>query len=695
MDVKELIGVTLGNCSLERIIGRGGMGAVFLAQQARPIRIVAVKALLPPQGTDPADQRIFLERFRREADTVAKLEHKNILPVYESAESLVNGQEIAYLVMPYIRGGTLRERIDEMNREGKHFDLRLVADYIDQVADALDYAHTLGVVHRDVKPANLLFHQDGRLLLSDFGIARLSAMPALTNAGIFLGTAEYASPEQANAGNLDARSDIYSLGIILYELLTGHVPFTAPNPFAILAKHLKEPVPSIRNARPDLSPSIEFVVKKALAKNPADRYQSAHEMAADLRAAISPISAIPADSAAIAASAAPGMLRLGGDARNSDSTVADHPWLPPVAHVAQGDSPPAPALATPAVGVASPIPPTSPAVPIGPAGGAVPTPGQPGQWYWPSQGAQQQQGAYATPVQQVAGNGAASANPALTRQWKRRWYYYGTILVAVLAQLPVLGLLLAANVPGSASPAILGLLLGTCVNLLALAAIGFTGVTRDRPIRKYVYRCLAVALAAPLVSGFFVNFGAGPHAHSVYFPLIAYLVLLASNIFALRQLGGVDIAPEQVRSATILWRSVLIGALTGLLPLTMILVLTLTTSAASPSGVPPLLHVFGVLLIALIGAPTPGAVLAVWLSQKMSASTFFRSSALAGMLMFAAAFVLSALWSLLTAGHLLFLAQFKLSGLAFLVGLLTLSLIGALRGMLDVHVYWRLTHRPA
>ncbi len=692
MDVKELIGVTLGNCSLERIIGRGGMGAVFLAQQSRPIRIVAVKALLPPQGTDPADQRIFLERFRREADTVAKLEHKNILTVYESAEALVNGQEVAYLVMPYIRGGTLRERIDEMNREGKHFDLRLVADYIDQVADALDYAHTLGVVHRDVKPANLLFHQDGRLLLSDFGIARLSAMPALTNAGIFLGTAEYASPEQANAGNLDARSDIYSLGIILYELLAGHVPFTAPNPFAILAQHLKEPVPSIRNARPDLSPSIEFVVKKALAKNPADRYQSAHEMAADLRAAISPVS--PA-SAAIAASAAPGMLRLGGDARNSNSTVADHPWLPPMGQMAQGNSLPAPALATQAAGVASPIPPTSPAIPIPPAGGLAPTQGQPGQWHWSPQDAQQQQGAFASPAQQVAANGAASANPVLTRQWKRRWYYYGAILVAALAQLPVLGLLFAANVPGSASPAILGLLIGTCVNLLALAAIEFTGVTRTRPIRQYVYRCLAVALAAPLVSGFFINFGVGPRAHSVYFPLIAYLVLLASNIFALRQLGSVDLAPEQVRSASLLWRSVLIGALTGLLPLTLILVLTLTTPATSPTGIPPLLHIFGVLLIALIGAPTPGAVLAVWLSQKMSASTFFRSSALAGMLMFAAAFMLSALWSLLTGGHLLFLNQFKLSGLAFLVGLLTLSLIGALRGMLDAHIYWRLTRRQA
>src|SRR3954447_10680542 len=180
MDIKELIGITLGTCTLERVIGRGGMGAVYLAQQARPVRTVAVKVLIPSNTYDPDQQRVFLERFRREADTIAKLEHKNILPIYEYDEALINEKHLAYLVMPFIRGGTLRERIDEMNRSGSHFDLKVIANYISEVADALSYAHSLGVVHRDIKPGNLLFHQDGRLLLSDFGIVRLKAMPSLT-----------------------------------------------------------------------------------------------------------------------------------------------------------------------------------------------------------------------------------------------------------------------------------------------------------------------------------------------------------------------------------------------------------------------------------------------------------------------------------------------------------------------------------
>src|SRR6266581_5525031 len=346
MDAKELIGVTVGTCTLERVVGRGGMGAVFMAQQARPVRTVAVKVLIPPAGSEEDQEGVFLARFQREADTVAKLEHKNILPIYEYDEAMVDQEHLAYLVMPFIRGGTLRVRIDEMKRSGSHFDLGLVASYISQVADALSYAHSLGVVHRDIKPGNLLFHLDGRLLLSDFGIVRLKAMPALTTAGSFLGTAEYASPEQVSAAELDPRSDIYSLGIILFELLTLHVPFTGPNPFAVMSKQLSEPVPSIRNIRPDLSPSIEFVVKKALAKNPKDRYQNAIEMADDLNAAITPALAIAAG------------MRLPGDANHDDLTVSDRSWQAPVG--AQFIAPSQAAMA-PADYTGGALPPTNPA----------------------------------------------------------------------------------------------------------------------------------------------------------------------------------------------------------------------------------------------------------------------------------------------------------------------------------------------
>src|SRR5258708_25268232 len=129
MDIKELIGVTLGTCTLERVIGRGGMGAVYLAQQSRPVRTVAVKVLIPSNTYDPDQQRVFLERFRREPDSIAKLDHKNILPIYEYDETLINAEHLAYLLMPFIRGGTLRDLIDEMNRSGSHCELTVIANY--------------------------------------------------------------------------------------------------------------------------------------------------------------------------------------------------------------------------------------------------------------------------------------------------------------------------------------------------------------------------------------------------------------------------------------------------------------------------------------------------------------------------------------------------------------------------------------
>src|SRR5712692_2241944 len=660
MDVNDLIGVTLGTCTLEHIIGRGGMGAVLLAQQSRPVRTVAVKVLILPEGVDADDRRVYFERFRREADTVARLEHKNILPVYEYDEAVVAGEQLAYLVMPYVRGGTLREGIDEMRRARKQFRLNRISSYISQVADALSYAHSLGVVHRDVKPANLLFHSDGRLLLSDFGIVRLSAMPALTTVGNFLGTAEYASPEQASGSDLDARSDIYALGCILFELLTGYVPFNGSNPFAILSKHISDPVPSIKNTRPDLSPAIEFVVKKALAKNPRDRYQNVTEMAADLQAAISP------------ALAAPGKIRLSGDANNVDLTEAERSWQPPIPQGA-------------GMQARQPVPPPGGAIP-------VPAPAQAGQRNWAPQSANVPQNAGALPFTvQAAMDEKGSTEPTPKRG--RRLYFYGTIGIAIFLQLLTLGLLFAPARPGTVSTAVMGIIAGTLVNMLVLAAIGFAGVTRHRPIDNYIKRFLAVSLVAALASGLYISFGAETGPHGLHIPILAYALLLASNIYGVRMLGAVDAPYDVVEVAPVLWRTAAIGALTGLLPLTLILTLTLSVPSPLILTQPHLLRVLGIFLVGFIGAPTPGAVLAVWFSQKMTFPTLLRNSATAGMLMFAGAYLLALFWSALTSNHNLFFEAFQQSGLALLIGGCSLALLGALRAMLDVWAYQRIVKR--
>jgi tRNA A-37 threonylcarbamoyl transferase component Bud32 len=673
MNAKELIGTTLGNCTIERIIGQGGMGAIYLAQQSRPTRTVAVKVLIPVLGLDPEEQRIFLERFRREANTVAKLEHNNILPIYEYAEALVDGQRLAYLVMPYLRGGTLRERIDEFKRQGRQFELSTIASYISQIADALSYAHSLGVIHRDIKPGNLLFHQDGRLLLSDFGIVRLIAMPSLTTAGSFLGTAEYASPEQVSAAELDPRSDIYSLGIILYELLTNYVPFTGPNPFAVMSKQLSEPVPSIRNIRPDLSPSIEFVVKKALAKNPKDRYQNAIEMADDLKAAITPALAVPAG------------MRLPGDANHDDLTVPDRSWQAPVPQAA----------IAPAGHAEKALPPTSPAGLAANPPVAMPWQQDGGAWQWPPVGAQFIAPSEPDPqpvgAQFIAPQFIAPSEP--TYHQGRRLFYYGVALIALPLQLLILLLLDTPPKPGAATPAILGVLLGAGINLLALAAIGFVAVTCSRNIRKNFYRCVIVALIAPVLGGFFISFGAVVRTNDLYFPIVTYLVLLLSNIYTIRQLGRVDAAHEQFESAPILWHSALVRALTGLLPSTIILIIVLATPLSMTWDTSLLLRMFVVLVIVLIGAPTPGAMMAVWLSEKMTFPVLLRSSAMAGMFMFIGAFLLAALWGFLPSSYIPFYAHFRPPLLAFLVILGLLAIVGVLRAMLDAWVYHRILLR--
>ncbi|MHB8598301.1 MAG: protein kinase domain-containing protein [Ktedonobacteraceae bacterium] len=287
IDSSQLPGQTLGTCAIQRLIGRGGMGAVYLAQQIRPRREVAVKVFMPALLLDSGQRAEFLARFRREADAIAALDHINIVPLYEYGEQ----NELAYLVMPYVTGGTLRDLLE------KHGILPLndVVSIIEQAAAALDYAHEQGIIHRDLKPGNILFHADGRILLADFGLAKIvneaaestSETPSgITSAGTIIGTPEYFSPEQSTGNLVDRRTDVYSLGIVLYQMLSGHVPFTGATPVAIAVKHTTAEPPSILHYNSAIPHGVEAVIMKAIAKKPDQRYNSAGELARALQAAI-------------------------------------------------------------------------------------------------------------------------------------------------------------------------------------------------------------------------------------------------------------------------------------------------------------------------------------------------------------------------------------------------------------------------
>lgn len=284
-NLNNLSGKTVGSCILERLIGQGGMGAVYLARQTRPSRNVAVKVLMPSGANSEELYEEFLARFRREADVIARLEHVNIMPVYEYGEQ----DGLAYLVMPYLTGGSLRDILRQRGR----LTLNEAATYIDQAAAALDYAHAQGVIHRDLKPANFLLHADGRLVLADFGIARImedtnNAGNTLTGIGTILGTPEYMAPEMGTGAPVDYRADIYELGVVLYQMLSGRVPFTGTTPYAVVIKQIQEPLPGLHQFDPAIPATVDAVIQKATAKRREDRYQTAKAMAQALRDALSP-----------------------------------------------------------------------------------------------------------------------------------------------------------------------------------------------------------------------------------------------------------------------------------------------------------------------------------------------------------------------------------------------------------------------
>jgi eukaryotic-like serine/threonine-protein kinase len=266
--------VLIDRYEVGRLLGAGGMAEVYEGHDRLLARRVAIKVLLSQYARDPA----FLARFKREAQAAASLSHPNIVAVYDTG--VQNGTN--FIVMEYVEGRTLR---DVIRNEGPLMPER-AAEIAADVCNALAAAHARGLIHRDVKPGNVMLTPDGTVKVMDFGIARATTSETITQTAAVIGTAQYISPEQAQGQTVDFRSDLYSLGCCLYEMLTGVVPFTGATPVAIAYRHVREDPTPPRQLNPDVSPALEAVVLKAMAKHPDDRYQTATEMRRALQRAV-------------------------------------------------------------------------------------------------------------------------------------------------------------------------------------------------------------------------------------------------------------------------------------------------------------------------------------------------------------------------------------------------------------------------
>ncbi|MET7857991.1 Stk1 family PASTA domain-containing Ser/Thr kinase [Streptomyces sp. NPDC005318] len=319
-----------GRYELGSVLGRGGMAEVYLAHDTRLGRTVAVKTLRTDLARDPS----FQARFRREAQSAASLNHPAIVAVYDTGEDYVDGVSIPYIVMEYVDGSTLRELLHSGRKLLPERTLEMTVG----ILQALEYSHRAGIVHRDIKPANVMLTRTGQVKVMDFGIARAmgdSGM-TMTQTSAVIGTAQYLSPEQAKGEQVDARSDLYSTGCLLYELLTVRPPFIGDSPVAVAYQHVREEPQTPSTFDPEITPEMDAIVLKALVKDPDYRYQSADEMRADIEACL--------DGRPVAATAAMGAAGYGGYGgydgygndqpttalRSADQNGAQTSMLPPV-----------------------------------------------------------------------------------------------------------------------------------------------------------------------------------------------------------------------------------------------------------------------------------------------------------------------------------------------------------------------------
>nr|AGZ94217.1 serine/threonine protein kinase [Streptomyces sp. MMG1121] len=287
-----------GRYELGQVLGRGGMAEVYLAHDTRLGRTVAVKTLRADLARDPS----FQARFRREAQSAASLNHPAIVAVYDTGEDYIDGVSIPYIVMEYVDGSTLRELL----HSGRKLLPERAMEMTIGILQGLEYAHRNGIVHRDIKPANVMLTRNGQVKVMDFGIARAmgdSGM-TMTQTAAVIGTAQYLSPEQAKGEQVDARSDLYSTGCLLYELLTVRPPFVGDSPVAVAYQHVREEPQSPSVFDPEITPEMDAIVLKALVKDPNYRYQSADEMRADIEACL--------DGQPVGATAALGAVGYGG-----------------------------------------------------------------------------------------------------------------------------------------------------------------------------------------------------------------------------------------------------------------------------------------------------------------------------------------------------------------------------------------------